>query len=58
MMEMKHYQILEKLEGTNKSKGIIPTMTDHKIMVSDYFIESTYTDTSGKSNMCIYLFPY
>jgi len=40
MMETKHYQILEKLEGTKTVKGIIPTMTNHKIMVSDYFTES------------------
>ncbi|KPU43008.1 phage regulatory protein Rha [Oxobacter pfennigii] len=55
MTEFKHYQILEKLEGTKTVKGIIPTMTDHKIMVSDYFIESSYKDASGKENKC-YLF--
>lgn len=52
MMEMKHYQVLEKLEGTKTVKGIIPTLTDHKIMVSDYFIESNYKDGSGKFNKC------
>ncbi|WP_110930918.1 Rha family transcriptional regulator [Paenibacillus bouchesdurhonensis] len=52
MMEIKHYQVLEKLEGTKTIKGIIPTMTDHKIMVSEYFIESSYTDASGRSNKC------
>ncbi|RDU23183.1 Rha family transcriptional regulator [Anaerosacchariphilus polymeriproducens] len=52
MMEIKHYQVLEKLEGTKNAKGIIPTMTNHKIMVSDYFQESTYKDTSGKTNKC------
>lgn len=55
MMEMKHYQILEKLEGTKTVKGIIPTMTNHKIMVSEYFQKSTYKDGSGKENPC-YLF--
>lgn len=52
MMEIKHYQVLEKLEGTKSTKGIIPTMTNHKIMVSDYFTESTYEDASGKKNKC------
>ncbi|MNP18477.1 Phage regulatory protein Rha [compost metagenome] len=52
MMEIKHYQLLEKLEGTKTVKGIIPTMTDHKIVVSEYFIESSYKDTSGKNNKC------
>lgn len=52
MMGIKHYQVLEKLEGTKKVKGIIPTLTDHNFMVSDYFIESTYTDSSGKKNKC------
>lgn len=55
MMEVKHYQILEKLEGTKTMKGIIPTLTNHKIMVSDYFQEDTYKDGSGKENKC-YLF--
>lgn len=54
MMETKHYKILEKLEGTKdgKTKGIIPILTDHEIVVSDYFIESTYKDSTGKENKC------
>ena len=54
MLEMKHYKILEKLEGTKdgKTKGIIKILTDHKIVVSDYFILSTYKDNSGKENKC------
>lgn len=55
MLEMKHYQILEKLEGTKTVKGIIPTLTDHNFVVSDYFQESLYKDASGKENKC-YLF--
>lgn len=55
MLEMKHYQILEKLEGTKTVKGIIPTLTDHNFVVSDYFQESSYKDASGKENKC-YLF--
>lgn len=54
MMGMKHYKILEKLEGTKdgKTKGIMPVLTAHDFVVSDYFIESTYTDVSGKKNKC------
>lgn len=54
MLEMKHYKILEKLEGTKdgKTKGIIKILTDHEIVVSDYFILSTYKDNSGKENKC------
>ena len=52
MMGINHYQVLEKLEGTKKSKGIIPVLTDHNFMVSKYFLESTYKDSSGKENKC------
>lgn len=54
MLEMKHYKILEKLEGTKdgKTKGIIKILTDHNFVVSEYFIESTYKDKSGKENKC------
>ncbi len=36
MMDIKHYQILEKLEGTKTVKGIIPILNNHKIMPVDY----------------------
>lgn len=58
MMEVPHYEILKKLDGTFnpdgsvKQIGIIPVLTDGKIPVSDYFIESTYKDASGKENKC------
>ena len=54
MMEMNHYKILEKLEGTKdgKTKGIIPILTAHDFVVSEYFIESAYKDGSGKENKC------
>ncbi|MHB9945240.1 phage regulatory protein [Clostridium botulinum] len=61
MTETEHSEILKKLEGTKrtdgsiKQVGIIPTMTKGKIPVSDYFIPSTYKDSSGKENKC-YLF--
>lgn len=52
MMEINHWEVLRKLEGTEKVRGIIPTMTDNKIVVSEYFIESSYMDASGRSNKC------
>lgn len=58
MMEIPHYEILRKLEGTinadgsAKQIGIIPVLTDGKIPVSDYFLLSTYKDASGKENRC------
>ena len=54
MLESKHYKILEKLEGTKdgKTKGIIPILAAHDFVVSNYFIESSYKDKSGKENKC------
>ena len=54
MLGMKHYKILEKLDGTKdgKTKGIIDILTRHDFVVSDYFIPSTYKDASGKENKC------
>ncbi|WP_201779739.1 hypothetical protein [Oxobacter pfennigii] len=36
--------------STEKAKGITLILTDNKIVVSDYFIESSYKDTNGKEN--------
>lgn len=55
MLEMKHYELLKKLEGNAKQVGIIPTLTKGNFPVSDYFIEATYKDNSGKTNKS-YLF--
>ena len=61
MLEVEHYEVLRKLEGTTradgsvKQVGIIPILTDEKILVSDYFIKDSYIDSSGKENKC-YLF--
>ena len=54
MLDMKHYKVLEKLEGTKdrKTKGIIEILTHHDFVVSEYFVKSTYNDTSGKENKC------
>ncbi|WP_373845198.1 Rha family transcriptional regulator [Clostridium sp.] len=58
MMELPHYEVLKKLEGTSypdgrtKQVGIIPTLTKGNIPVSDYFTRDVYTDSTGKSNTC------
>ena len=53
MMDGKqHWQVLRMLDGyeppkgskSRKVVGIIPTLTDHNVVVSEYFIESTYKD--------------
>ena len=49
---MKHYQILEKINGTKTTVGLIPIIIDANENTCDYFIESTYKDLSGKNNPC------
>lgn len=54
MMEIRHQKVIEKLEGTKdgKVKGIINVLTEHNFVLSDYFLLSSYKDTSGKENKC------
>lgn len=54
MLEMKHYKILEKLEGTKdgKTKGIINILNAHDFVVVEYFIKSSYEDTKGEKRPC------
>lgn len=58
MMELPHYEILKKLEGTTnpdgsvKQVGIIPTLGKGKIPVTDYFIKSTYLTAQNKEMPC------
>ena len=52
MLEMKHWQILRKLDGTKTAKGIIQILSDNKIVVADYFIKSSYTDEQEKERPC------
>ena len=46
MMEIEHWQLLRKIDNINED------FTDNKIVVSKYWEESTYRDSSGKSNRC------
>lgn len=52
MLEMKHWQILRKLDGTKKVNGIIKILGDNKIVVSDYFIPSTYMTEQRREMPC------
>ena len=52
MLGINHWEILRKLDGTDKVKGSIPILTNNKIVVSKYFIQSEYKDLSGKRNKC------
>lgn len=55
MLGIKHWEVLRKLDGTDKTKGIIPVLNDNKIVVVNYFIESSYKDKKGEVRKC-YLF--
>ena len=50
MMERPHTKVLRMLEGDKTHVGIIPTLTETQLGLSDYFIENSYKDSSGKSN--------
>ena len=54
MMNMKHYKVLEKLDGTKdgKTKGLINVLNDGKYQLQKYFLLSYYIDKSGKKNKC------
>lgn len=52
MLGMKHYKILEKLDGTKdgRTKSLIDLLRQQNLNKRDYFIDSTYKDKSGKNN--------
>lgn len=52
MINKQHWEVLRMLEGSKDRKGIIEILVDHQMVVSEYFIESTYKDKSGKINKC------
>ena len=52
MMDKKHKEVLAMIHCKSDRKGIIQILTEVQMEVSDYFIESTYTDGSGKQNKC------
>lgn len=46
MMEMEHWKLLRKIDGINKD------FNDNKIVVVEYWIESSYTDRKGEERRC------
>lgn len=52
MMEVSHSDILRKLDGRKDRKGYIEILTESQMALSDFFIPSTYKDSSGKENKC------
>lgn len=56
MMETEHWKILRKLDGRTKEgrheRGYIEILNDNQMVVSDYFIPSTYQDAKGETRPC------
>lgn len=56
MMETEHWQILRKLEGQEKEgkhiKGYVEILGDNEIVVTDFFIKSTYRTEQNKEMPC------
>ena len=59
MMEVEHWKILRKLDGRENDnkhiKGYVEILADNQMVVSDYFIPTTYKDASGKENKCYHV---
>lgn len=52
MMEKPHKDVLAMIHGNSQRDGIIQVLAELQMYPSDYFIESTYVDGSGKENRC------
>lgn len=56
MMETEHWKVLRKLEGQEKEgkhiRGYIEVLGDNKIVVTDYFIKTTYRTEQNKEMPC------
>nr|DAX07247.1 MAG TPA: hydrolase [Bacteriophage sp.] len=52
MLGIKHYKVLEKINGTKdrKTKSLIDLLQQRNLDKQEYFIDSTYKDKSGKKN--------
>ena len=50
MMDKKHKDVLALIHGKSDRKGIIQVLTEVQMEPSNYFIKSTYKDSSGKEN--------
>ena len=52
MMEVSHKSILRKIDGSKDRRGYAEILTENHLVLSDYFIPSTYKDSSRKENKC------
>lgn len=52
MLIRSHSDVMKMIQGSGKNLGIIPILLKGNFPVSDYFIESSYKDNSGKENKC------
>lgn len=51
-MQMKHKNLIQKLEGNNKLTGILQQLSKLNFQPSEFFIESIYIDEQGKPRKC------
>ena len=51
MMDKPHKDVLAMIHGNSQRRGIIQVLTEIQMYPSEYFIESTYVDGSGKENI-------
>ena len=54
MLDKSHSALMKDINGSKDGKtiGIIPTLLKSNFDLSNYFIESSYKDSSGKTNKC------
>lgn len=55
MLSLTHNNLLQKLNGSGKNKGIVDYLkesTEMEIHLSDFFIESSYLDSTGRTLKC------
>lgn len=56
MMDIEHWKVLRKLEGQEKEgkhiKGYVEILGDNKIVVTDFFIKSSYRTEQNKEMPC------
>ena len=54
MLDKSHSALMKDINGSKNGKtiGIIPTLLKSNFDLSNYFIESSYKDSSGKTNKC------
>lgn len=53
MMEVRHADLIKKLEGDSTHVGIIPVLSNQRqLSVVEYYQESTYVDAKGETRKC------